>query len=34
MGLAFCVTDRADVGCGCGMLVGGGTVPMTGRPGL
>ncbi len=28
-----CVTDRADVRCGCGMLVGGGTVPMTARRG-
>jgi hypothetical protein len=26
-----CVTDRADVRCGCGMLVGGGTAPMTAR---
>lgn len=33
MGLACCVTDRADVRCGCGMLVGGGTVPMTARRG-
>ena len=33
MGLACCVTDRADVRCGCGVLVGGGTVPMTARRG-
>ena len=29
MGLACCVTDHADGDAGCGMLVGGGTVPMS-----